>query len=97
MSQGGDAQPAWSRDGRDLYYAKADTIVAVPIVREPRLRIGEPTAVASGVSFAIRRNFDVTHDGRLLVIDADTTEGESDVVVVDGWFEDLMRLVPTDD
>lgn len=95
VSRGGGSRPAWSRDGRALYYANGDTIVSVPIVREARLRVGEPTVVARGVSFAGRRNYDVTHDGRLLVIDADT-QLASDVVVVDGWFEELKRLVPTD-
>ena len=44
------------------------------------------------------RNYDVAEDGqKFLMIAADTTQQDTnDLVLVQNWFEELKRLVPTD-
>lgn len=36
--------------------------------------------------------YDVTPDGDVILIRTETNEGDDDIVVVEGWFEELKRL-----
>ena len=97
VSKNGGTWPVWSPDSRELYYMEADAIVKVMIVWGDRPRIGAKEAVVSGAMFAATagRRYDVTRDGRIVLIQADNTAEENHIVVVDGWFEELKQLERT--
>jgi tRNA A-37 threonylcarbamoyl transferase component Bud32 len=87
-------EPAWSRDGRIIYYRANRTMVAAT------LRPGRTVTVASrSTRFAgsfdddqmpmPHRNYDVTADGRQFVMIASAPETVHETVVSLGWLDDV--------
>jgi serine/threonine protein kinase len=96
-STGGDA-PVWSKDGRELYFRNGRKFFAVEVSFEPAFRTSAPELLHE-VSFdrAIPRfphYYDVASDGRFLVVKDRSTKQFN---VIFNWFEELNRLVPTED
>ena len=101
-------RPEWSADGKELFYFVEDSgngaeIVAVPVESSQTFRAGAPQVLFSGPYLALqdqRLTFDVTNDGsRFLLIKRATGEDEAPpqtIVIVENWFEELERLVPTE-
>lgn len=96
-------RPAWSRDGRDLFYlAPASsggtsdvTIMKVAVKPWPGFSAGVPEPVVKLPPNAAF-NFTVGADGRFLinVPASDTGEGRSRLMVVQNWLEELKAKVP---
>jgi len=89
VSSGGGAAPAWSRDGRQIYFVTGETIMAADVDLGGVFRAGAPRALFSG-PYDLRtppvRNFDVTADGRFVLIKRKFIAGRPrELVVVDGW------------
>jgi Tol biopolymer transport system component len=82
ITTGGGRDPAWSRDGRELFYQSDTTMFAVPVTTEP--------AVAFGRAIAL-------FDGRFLMIKPGWLSARQDAPLhlVLNWTEELTRLVPT--
>jgi serine/threonine-protein kinase len=106
VSTNGGTRPAWSRDGRELfYYQLPGKIVAVPIHPGPTFAADTPHVVVNGRYEAPQdgRTYDVSSDGkRFLMIKNATTSltssgaaPPSQLVVVTNWFEELKARVPT--
>ena len=101
ISTAGGREPLWSPDGSELFYRTSDSVMAVPIQTEPAFEPGSPEKLFTG-SYAVRtgRMYDIHPDGDrfLMIKPSETTEGgaRNDVVLVQNWFEELKRLVPTD-
>ncbi len=103
ISTGGGRIPRWSRNGRELLFSlDGRQMLAVPIQVGTTLIAGRPQVLfeiemlpASGGS----RPYDMTPDGRFLIIRSAQAEGAggtvSNINVVQNWFEELKRLVPT--
>ena len=101
ISAGGGTEPLWSPDGSELFYRAADSLMAVRVRTEPAFEAGTPEELFTGrYAFAIGRMYDIAPDGlRFLMIKAGgkTEEGAGNqVILVQNWFEELERLVPTD-
>ena len=95
-----DNSPAWSPDGREIYYRdrNAEEMMAVSVDVDPTFRAGAPTRLFEDHYFAggAGRSYDVAPDGRFLMIRVrDDNNADSRVVIVENWFEELERLVPT--
>ncbi len=105
VSVGGGVQPLWSRDGGELFYRLANGgVVAVAIETNPRFRPGTPAVVFEENYYlgatTLGRDYDISPDGeRFLmlkpVVQADGTEAEAQIVLVQNWFEELKARVPT--
>jgi Tol biopolymer transport system component len=102
ISTAGGAEAAWSPDGRELYYRERDRLMSVSIDTEDGFAVGSPMMLFGGFSqqpSCLFRNYDVSPDGeRFLVPQAATSAdgvGAPDIVIVQNWFEELQRLVPT--
>ena len=102
VSAKGGTEPVWSKDGRELYYragagAEDRYMMAVPVGTGEDLEPGRPVELFED-HFALTRplripNYDVSPDGRFLMIRAaDNREGG--LIVVLNWFEELKRLLP---
>ena len=100
VSQGGGRQPVWSRDGRELFYLRGNTITAARVTAGgdvfrfdvPKSLVELPFDSSLGPF-----SYDVAADGRFLIT-LPATPGpapERAVVVVQNFFEELKRLVPT--
>jgi Tol biopolymer transport system component len=102
ISRGGRArEPVWSRDGEELFYLRANTMMAVDVETDGEFSFGpslelftEPYIVFSGPYV---RSYDVARDGRFLMIQSAAIAGDADlssILVVQGWFAELERQLP---
>ena len=78
-------------------------MMAVPVDTEPTFKAGAPEVLFEQQYFYSRTShtYDVAPDGRFLMIKtgATTDDGSAptaQIVLVENWFEELKRLVPTD-
>jgi serine/threonine-protein kinase len=100
VSIGGGATPAWSRDGRQIFYRSADQMMAVPF--EASGEVGRPAELFRGDYLPSQpsapRMYDVAADGRFIMLkSASTTTStpvEPQVVLVQNWYLELAERVP---
>jgi Tol biopolymer transport system component len=96
VSEGGGVQPQWGPDSREVYYRGGQRLISVSLDAsgvEPGL--GKPTALfaddydfGAGVSVA---NYDVTSDGRFIMIRRSGNGGKLRAVV--NWTHELRRIL----
>ncbi|HJQ98564.1 MAG TPA: protein kinase [Candidatus Polarisedimenticolaceae bacterium] len=89
VSSGGGAGPVWARDGKTIYFVAGETIMAADVDLHGVFRSGVPRAMFSG-PYDLRtppvRNFDVTTDGRFVLVKRKFIAGRPrELVMVDGW------------
>ena len=92
ISTGGGEFPVWSRDGDEIFYLDGDKMMAVDVLPDD-MRLGKPRLL-----FEIddaRRTYDVAKDGRFLMT-IDPRLSITHLQLVHNWFQELERLVPTD-
>jgi hypothetical protein len=85
----------WSRDGRELFYLRGDSVMAVAVTTDPEFEAGRPELLFEGDFFlGTQRDhvYDVASDGRFLMIQ--TNASASRLILVTNFFEELKRLVP---
>ncbi len=90
----------WAPSGRELFYRNGNQMMAVEITTEPTFTHGTPKLLFEGeyFSYGPRAVYDVAPDGpRFLMIKESEEElTATQINVVLNWFEELTRLVPTD-
>jgi Tol biopolymer transport system component len=97
ISADGGVEPKWKRDGRELYYLSLDgKLMAVPI-NGPGFQPGRP-AVLFQTPFTVNRanpsrdrRFDVTSDGRFLLVAPVAGASAPPSTVVVNWAADLEK------
>jgi Tol biopolymer transport system component/DNA-binding winged helix-turn-helix (wHTH) protein len=94
VSNTGAAQLRWRRDGRELFYVDAGTLVAVPVRTEPEFSAGPPQRLFSHAALTqwlIDANYDVSGDGqRILLPERVGAQGrERRIHVVQNWFAEF--------
>ena len=87
ISADGGSRPIWDSDGKRIYFRQGDQVVMATLARDPTLRVVSRTTLFEGRYDA---DFDVTKDGRFLMIESDTTGGS--LVVIPNWRIELRRL-----
>ncbi len=98
VSRNGGTYPAWSRDGKELFYLNDGAMMAARRAASPDLSWNEPTELFSGdyvQSDVFERPYDVAPDGRFLMMKSVSGSRPGEITVVLNWFEELKRLVPT--
>ena len=97
ISSSGGAEPVWSRDGRRLFYRVNGDMWSVSIAPGDTFKAGIPERVFEGRRYqnkaVTHTGYDVGADGRFLVIGDNSPQAEV-LTVIQGWFEELNRLVP---
>ncbi len=96
VSASGGNNPLWSRDGRELFYINGrGEMATVPVAPGPTFNAGEPRVLFSVGDYTVGGNagvYDVSPDGkRFLMIRPMAGVGETELVVVQNWFEELKR------
>ena len=98
VSQLGGTRPLWLRNGRELFYLTRDQhLMSVPFTGSPSFEFGNPTLIAdlSGYAVATGRNYDVSPDGRrILVVATADRSARPDINVVLNWAEELKKKIP---
>jgi serine/threonine-protein kinase len=94
---GGNEEPVWSKDGRELFYRNGRRWMAVPISALPAFSAGPPQLLFQGDYLNVSGlEYGVSSDGkRFLVLQPADTSPPTELCVVVNWFEELKRLVPT--
>jgi serine/threonine-protein kinase len=103
VSTGGGTQPAWARSGRELFYRSGDAVLSVPVETSASFVARNPVVLFKGQYAPTLggRNYDVSPDGRRFLMLKVAAAGASAqtpparFTVVENWFEELKRLVPT--
>ena len=99
ISPSGGREPVWHPGGQELFYLEGNKMMAVKVASEPGFTSEPPQVLFEGNYVQTNRpSYDVGSDGCFLMIkEADEDEGEpGQINVVLNWFEELKRLVPTD-
>src|SRR5436190_12119549 len=104
ISGDGGTDPAWRRTGGELFYRNGDRMMAVAVSTAAAFQAGRPqelwhghyshgTSSSCGLPGPTSSNYDVTADGRrFLMIQDDQDTISKEVVVVQGWAEEVERL-----
>jgi len=94
---GGNEEPIWSKDGRELFYRNGRRWMAVPISTSPAFSAGVPQLLFQGDYLNVSGlEYGVSPDGkRFLVLQPADTSPPTELRVIVNWFEELKRLVPT--
>jgi serine/threonine-protein kinase len=105
ISTDGGREPAWARDGRELFFRGPSSgdgmgsMWAVDITTEPELSVGRPRELFRDEyqpNFMLRA-YDVSPDGQMFVMQKHHPRSEEPVThlnVTLNWFEELKRLAP---
>jgi serine/threonine-protein kinase len=98
VSQSGGTRPLWARNGRELFFLTRDQrLMSAPFTTSPSFELGNPTQVAdlSGYAVATVRNYDVSADGRRILVVAPADRGaRPDINIVLNWVEELRKKIP---
>jgi serine/threonine-protein kinase len=97
VSVNGGRQPRWSRDGTELYYVEASTLMAVAVSTEREFAQGQPQRLFESADLLANNaamTYDVSADGqRFLTItpvgDADEEATPHKIRVVENWYEEF--------
>ena len=103
VSTGGGRMPLWSRNGQELFYVSPDdALMGVRVEAGSSWRSSTPARVLQGPYYfgapGQRRTFDIAPDGKRFLMIKEGGGNEAapqNLVVVQNWFEELKRLVPT--
>jgi Tol biopolymer transport system component len=96
-TQGG-GEPVWSRKGQELFYRSGDKMMAVAYAIKATFEPAKPVVLFFERPYARSspRNYDVTADGRFLMLKESEQVGAAiQINVVLNWQEELKRRVPT--
>jgi serine/threonine-protein kinase len=97
VSRGGGIEPRWSRDGRELFFKSSTQMMAVSIGSGTGLDVGNPRALFSLDGYRSARNrqqYDVSPDGRFLMIRDPKFTGVAPVVYAQGLLVQLRDVLP---
>jgi hypothetical protein len=98
LSPDGGEQPAWSRDGRELFFRSGNRMMALAVRSGPHPDFGRPSVLFTGSyhdNLAPSRSYDVAPDGSFLMITEPTgDELPREIRVVLGWTRELESQVP---
>jgi eukaryotic-like serine/threonine-protein kinase len=102
ISIDGGWQPAWSRDGRQLFYVGlrgVPTLFSVAIAQDAAFRAGTPTPLFANADLATAwgRSYDVSLDGSKFLMTLSATPVEkpasTQMILVQNWFDELKRVM----
>ena len=84
--------------GGELFYQQGRQIMAVAVETEPSFKAATPRVLFEGPYYSVAggANYDVSPDGERFVMVRVNEAASPQIYVVLNWFEELKRLVPTD-
>ena len=101
ISTEGGNEPAWNRNGRELFYRTGNKMMAVEVTSQATFSAGKPKMLFEGQYLAVQRGltgtaYDVSPDGQrfLMVKETEPSTSVTQINVVLNWFEELKQRVP---
>jgi eukaryotic-like serine/threonine-protein kinase len=107
VSTSGGTRPLWARNGHELFYESMGALMRVPVTTGSTFAAGTPSRLFDAPYFfgplvvGRGRTYDVSPDGRrfLMIKEGSAATDEpapsARLVLVQHWFEELKRRVPT--
>jgi eukaryotic-like serine/threonine-protein kinase len=100
ISTEGGTEPVWNPNGGELFYRSGERMMAVAIATQPSFTAGKPRMLFKGQyvpTVTTPPNYDVSPDGQrfLMLKSSEEEQKATQIVVVQNWFEELKRRVPT--
>jgi serine/threonine protein kinase len=102
VSREGGIEPLWARSGKQIFYRWGRQMWAADIRTEPNFSVGSPLKLfeKSGLGFGeFFRGYDISLDDQLfLMVREEEREPQpvTEMILIQNWFEELKRLVPTE-
>jgi hypothetical protein len=94
----GGREPVWSKDGTELFYRRGADMISVKFKPDADPPFSTPERLFSLPSpngtWTVP-NYDVTSDGRFVMLLGNEEIEPAELVVVVNWFEELKERVPT--
>ena len=97
ISSDGGTEPVWAHSGQELFYRNGDKMMVVDIKTERTFTPGSPVVLFTGrytIGGAVV-NYDISPDGQRFLMIKGEEDQPAQINVVQNWFEELKRLVPT--
>jgi len=101
VSAGGGKEPRWGSDARELFFRYGSAVMVVTVDATANFSHGTPRVLFEGGGYMhnFSPSYDVSPDGQrfLMLRDAEQTDQEAEntqLIVVENWFEELNRLAP---
>jgi serine/threonine-protein kinase len=92
ISTGGGDNPAWSPDGRQLFYRNVNQWMSVSFGEAPDFRARKPVVLFEG---AYGPHFDVSADGdQFILLKNELLAAQDRIRLVTHWFEEIRRVTP---
>ncbi|MGZ8838990.1 MAG: TolB family protein, partial [Candidatus Aminicenantales bacterium] len=101
ISKEGGLHPVWSKDGKQLFYRQANQVWVVDVGTESGFSAGKPRLLFEKGEFRQGtpvRDWDLWPDGQGFLMvknEEEKSQPLTEIVLVQNWFEELKRLVPT--
>ena len=102
ISTEGGTEPAWNRNGRELFYRSGNKMMVLDVATQPSFSAGKPRVLFEGQYFTsdwplVSTAYDVSADGQrfLMVKRTEQAASATQINVVLNWFEELKQKVPT--
>ena len=103
ISSEGGTEPVWNPNGRELFYRNGSKMMVVDVAVQPSFAAGKPRLLFEAQQYlpspATSPNYDVSADGQRFLMLKSSEAGEAaltQINVVQNWFEELKRRVPTE-
>ncbi len=99
VSSGGGVQAQWRHDGKELFYLSLDgALMAVSVDTTDGFYPGKPTPLfQTGLAVDGQvEQYAVASDGIRFLVPTPVGPSVASLVLVQNWFEELKRLVPTE-
>ncbi|HSA57614.1 MAG TPA: protein kinase [Gemmatimonadaceae bacterium] len=93
VSVAGGTEPRWRRDGSELFYRHADTLIAVQVTTKPVFSLGSRTPLFTGVYLQNPRHatYDVHPDGQRFIFITGEGDDSGELVLVQNVMAGAMR------
>jgi hypothetical protein len=93
VSANGGAYPAWSENGKELFYKNlVDDIFVCSVTRQgAEMVVGTPQRLFHAASPGIGVSFDVSSDGKHLLVNHSEEEAQAPLQLVTNWLAELKR------
>jgi hypothetical protein len=87
VTASGGKEPAWRRDGHELYYVAGDgMLTTVPVTfKNTSIEFGPPQRLFPAPLGQFRRNYEVSRDGKRFLIATPANPGGDAITVVLNW------------
>jgi serine/threonine-protein kinase len=91
ISVDGGTEPAWSADGKELYYRHGEQMLAVKVEIKPAFTAAKPELLFDGPYERAdsSRNYDVAPDGRFVMVRSDAVDAPQRFYVALNWLDEL--------